>query len=160
MYGRVATYAIDGATTHDVITHRYNQFHVARRSRSLNMCAVLNPQSQLFQMPVCSIAILVYEETRWWPHKASAICHAEIKWNDIITVAVWNDCSYARSDPQNGIIYSLSLDHLCMHAWGCHRSHFGILKSALIGFSPKRGGVLSATSMAVIPNDHTSARAS
>jgi hypothetical protein len=39
-------------------------------------------------------------------------------------------------------------------------AHLGILKSALIGFSPKRGGVLSATSMAVMPNDHTSALAS
>ena len=36
--------------------------------------------------------------------------------------------------------------------------HFGILKSALMGFSPNRGGVLSATSMAVMPKDHTSAR--
>ncbi len=41
-----------------------------------------------------------------------------------------------------------------------HWAHLGILKSALMGFSPKRGGVLSATSMAVMPNDHTSALAS
>ena len=38
--------------------------------------------------------------------------------------------------------------------------YFGILKSALIGFSPNRGGVLSATSIAVMPRDHTSALAS
>lgn len=41
-----------------------------------------------------------------------------------------------------------------------YRAHLGILKSALMGFSPNRGGVLSATSMAVMPNDHTSDLAS
>ena len=39
-------------------------------------------------------------------------------------------------------------------------SYFGILKSALIGCSPNSGGVLSATSMAVIPRDQMSERAS
>lgn len=39
-------------------------------------------------------------------------------------------------------------------------AHLGILKRALIGFSPKSGGVLSAISIAVIPRDQTSARLS
>ena len=38
--------------------------------------------------------------------------------------------------------------------------YFGILKRALMGFSPNSGGVLSAISMAVIPSDQTSALAS
>ena len=38
--------------------------------------------------------------------------------------------------------------------------YLGILRSALIGCSPKRGGVLSAISMAVIPRDQISARQS
>ena len=36
-------------------------------------------------------------------------------------------------------------------------TYLTILKRALMGFSPKSGGVLSAISMAVIPSDHTSA---
>ena len=36
-------------------------------------------------------------------------------------------------------------------------TYFGILRRALMGFSPNRGGVLSAISIAVIPRDQLSA---